>query len=398
MKIEILFSILIFISGINWSQSQPPMGENGGGMMMGPMTVSFAGNSKSTECTVTSGDCKEDGTSNYMDRELTYDTATGKFSGYVVSNQCANNNRWGDFGTEHFGNHQASCIKQEIPSSTFAKGPNATPLRGPIGFSLSGGVNIYGPYEAGFYLGQACTNGKGSCAAGLDVAICDAELTYECGKENLRNMLMDSCGGHASPYHYHLDLACDYDHSSPGHSQLIGLALDGYGIYGLYESTGQMPTNLDACGGHFGPVPARTINGVTYPAASNVYHYHTSLNPPFTLGCYGPVTSIEQCKSLYPDTCNTGFEEVQISDTCKIAVDTDCPCYYLNHYEKLKYDNCSEVKNYMLDSANREQVSVKDESLLNTSPTANGNLQGGFSLMLSMSHIVTVIIAMIQLF
>lgn len=45
--------------------------------------------------------------------------------------------------------------------------------------------------------------------------------------------MLDTCGGHAMPYHYHNDLYCDYNHLAPGHSPLIGFALDGYGIYGL---------------------------------------------------------------------------------------------------------------------------------------------------------------------
>jgi hypothetical protein len=58
--------------------------------------------------------------------------------------------------------------------------------------------------------------------------------------------------------------------------------LDGRGAYGLYESAGNtVPTDLDACGGHTGPVPAVTYDGVTYPAAASVYHYHWSSNPPY---------------------------------------------------------------------------------------------------------------------
>jgi hypothetical protein len=82
----------------------------------------------------------------------------------------------------------------------------------------------------------------------------------------------------APNYHYHCHLRCEYNDSTATagtpHSPLVGLMLDGRGLYGMYESGLTMPTNLDACGGHYGPVPATTINGVTYPAASNVYHYH----------------------------------------------------------------------------------------------------------------------------
>ena len=69
--------------------------------------------------------------------------------------------------------------------------------------SLSGGVNIYGPFEAGFTLGQACNNNKGECAAGSDVATCEAQLKYQCGSDFRANMMMDMCGGHAQPYHFH---------------------------------------------------------------------------------------------------------------------------------------------------------------------------------------------------
>lgn len=352
----ILFSLLICNS--NSQQPQKP---------------SVAGQTSSTECTQSSGDCKEDGSSNYMSRELVYDKDTGKFNGHITTNQCSNNNRWGDINGKHFGNHSAECIRQEIPSPTYTNGPNAAPLRGALGYSLSGGVNIYGPYEAGFYLGQACTNNKGSCAPGLDVAICGAHLTYLCGADNVGNLLMDSCGGHASPYHYHLDLACDYDHTASGHSQLIGVSLDGYGIYGLYESTGKTPTDLDICGGHYGPVPARTIDGVTYPAATNVYHYHTSLASPYTLGCYGPVTTIDKCKSLYSSTCNTGFESVSLSSTCSIAYDTDCPCYNKGSVTELSYDQCSVVKTFLMDNENKEYILENSSAeLLITVPQQSG--------------------------
>ena len=69
--------------------------------------------------------------------------------------------------------------------------------------------------------------------------------------------------------------------SAAGHSPLIGFALDGRGLYGLYESTGTYAT-LDACNGHWGPVPAWSGtntdgSAITYAAATNVYHYRESL-------------------------------------------------------------------------------------------------------------------------
>lgn len=121
---------------------------------------------------------------------------------------------------------------------------------------------------------------------------------------------------------------CDYNKNASGHSPLIGIALDGRGIYGLKESSYSLPTDLDACGGHYGPVPATTIGGVTYPAASNVYHYHTQTVAPFTVGCFGPVSSLAQCKGLY-GTCSSGtttLSGLNGSATCSYEYDTDCPC------------------------------------------------------------------------
>ena len=276
--------------------------------------------------------CALDGSSNYHLATLAYDTTTGIFTGSIVTNQCPEHPYGMTLGVMS-GAHMSAgtCISQQFPAPAYASNltlPAAAPLRGPVGFSISGGVNIYGPLEAGFSAGQACTRGYGSCPAGVDLPACEAELETECGTRNVNyGMLLDTCGGHASPYHYHEDLACDYSKDTPGaHSPLVGVALDGRGIYGLWEANGQPPTDLDACNGHWGPVPARTINGVTYPAAEWVYHYHTSSDAPYTIGCFGPVTSLEQCLALYPSTCKTGFANVCTSKG-QINYDLDCPCY-----------------------------------------------------------------------
>ena len=150
------------------------------------------------------------------------------------------------------------------------------------------------------------------------------------------SMFPDSCGGHAMPYHYHMDLKCNYDEIIDGiHSPLIGLALDGYGIYGKYEeqsanSISSEPA-LDACGGHYG-----FVNGDFYENTGSaqhcVYHYHTQDDAPYTLGCYGPVNSLEECKALFPETCGTGYENITYVDPeTQIATSTEydlfCPCY-----------------------------------------------------------------------
>ena len=38
--------------------------------------------------------------------------------------------------------------------------------------------------------------------------------------------------------------------------------------------------------------------------AGNVYHYHMSDKPPYTVGCFGPVASVSACKKL-SDRCSS---------------------------------------------------------------------------------------------
>jgi hypothetical protein len=168
----------------------------------------------------------------------------------------------------------------------------------------------------------------GSCEEGLDLEVCELKLKRSCKNGILTNydLLLDDCNGHAAPYHIHKDSVCDYNSSSNSqHSQLIAVALDGRGIYGKWEGNGALPSDLDACNGHFGSVPAFQNGEMSFPSASNVYHYHTSDTPPYTIGCFGPVNSIAECKKLY-STCDVGFATI-CTPKGEITYDTDCPCY-----------------------------------------------------------------------
>lgn len=116
-----------------------------------------------------------------------------------------------------------------------------------------------------------------------------------------------------SPYHFHVDMPCEYSPNSlspastvrgiypffqnlgsffsyislfpqvTSHSPLVGVALDGKGIYGAWEGAGALPA-LDACGGHVGTTSGTTSTSVgavtgflnTNYVASSVYHYHLS--------------------------------------------------------------------------------------------------------------------------
>eukprot|EP01134_Creolimax_fragrantissima_P002583 CFRG2583T1 len=165
--------------------------------------------------------------------------------------------------------------------------------------------------EAGIQSGMVC---DGSCDAGVDVPMCVNSLQAQCGEVE---ELLDPCGGHANPYHYHENLACDYDQDAAGHSPLIGIALDGVGIYGLQENTDVQPTDLDACGGHVGNI---TVDG------QEIYHYHVQSKAPYTLGCFGPVSSVDECKSLYPKACGVDYLIVATTSG-NVCYDTDCPCF-----------------------------------------------------------------------
>eukprot|EP00301_Raphidiophrys_heterophryoidea_P020338 c5061_g1_i1.p1 GENE.c5061_g1_i1~~c5061_g1_i1.p1 ORF type:complete len:358 (-),score=57.69 c5061_g1_i1:324-1352(-) len=264
----------------------------------------------SSECTTTSGTCSNSGTSNNIYRNLIYDSATGKFTGTLVTNGCPDHT--------FYGNLSPRCITVTFPGSAYTSGPKAAPTLGRIGMVLSGGTNIYGPFEAGFSAGFACTSSSdsGSCVAGLDVATCEAELQLSCTSGIKTELFMDACGGHADPYHHHQDPICKYDkNDTTAHSPLIGIALDGHGIYGVWEGANMLRPCMDPCHGHTATVPGADEWGFT--TSTSVYHYHTydTSNYPavWTLGCFGPVSSVAACKSLYT-TCGDGTTTVTTSD------------------------------------------------------------------------------------
>ena len=221
----------------------------------GPGPDNSNGSSPSSECDTTDGDtCDNDGSTNYCDTsKLSYDMSTGKFSGSVVTNECNDQLR-------QYKSASASCEEQTIPSPS-ATNPGATPVLGRIAMTLSGGVNIYSAFEAGFNDcstdGMPCACSGASCPGGMDVRTCEAHLDHSCTTTVDYEMFMDSCGGHAIPYHIHVDPVCNYISSDSGHSTLVGVSLDGYGIYGKFETANQRPCDLDVCHGHVGSVPVQ---------------------------------------------------------------------------------------------------------------------------------------------
>ena len=188
-----------------------------------------------------------------------------------------------------------------------------------------------------------------SFQGGADLATCIAELTYTCGSAASSvatavagTIFGDKCKGHASPYHFHVDMACEYSPNAAAsasavsaHSPLVGLALDGRGIYGAWESASTLPT-LDACNGHVGPTPgtaSATSGGVLglvsdisgLASSTSVYHYHMSANFPYTIGCFANAnTTTAACQALYP-TCNS-YVATHYANGSTYFYDDWCPC------------------------------------------------------------------------
>ena len=88
----------------------------------------------------------------------------------------------------------------------------------------------------------------------------------------------DMCDGHPDDrgsYHYHKQPSSCLISVAPGTpSELVGVAFDGFSIYGPVDEYGNTLTSadLDECHGR--------IN------ANGVYQYHTTTDFPYILGCY----------------------------------------------------------------------------------------------------------------
>lgn len=284
------------------------------------------GVSATGSCGTSTSSCATDGTSAYTTRALTFDTTTGIFSGTITTNMCPHLALENTFkGVIKTVSNTPLCCKFTFPAAAYSSLPKAALLRGANGFTIRGGMNVYGPLDAGFFPsaappppnicsnpGEGTTSFLGICPGGTDVDMCYFGLETRCGSAYAAvTGLLSDCGNHATPSHYHTMLKCDYDSTdSSTHSTLLAVMYDGRGLYGMWEGGGTKPL-LDACNGHYGPVPAIVLTNdstqhgdTSYPSASNVYHYHISSTAPFTIGCFGPVNSLAQAKALYP-TCGS---------------------------------------------------------------------------------------------
>jgi len=102
---------------------------------------------------------------------------------------------------------------------------------------------------------------------------------YAAGRQPLTGEILsfDRYNGHpqnSGQYHYHVDPIWLTQSSE---SRLIGVLSDGFAVYGMRDSNGAAPTDLDVCHGHVGTTPE-------FPTAT--YHYHVTAEAPYISGCF----------------------------------------------------------------------------------------------------------------
>jgi len=151
---------------------------------------------------------------------------------------------------------------------------------GAIGFMFSGTV-LFDPYEA--------TN---TVALGDNASYTFASTA--CGGTTCTASFLDSCNQHTaggmggSTWHYHGVPSCWTSfRDGTGPSHIIGIALDGYPIYGGYDANGNAvsASSLDACNG---------ITSATPEFPSGAYHYVLPVNTTTaqsSISCYAGTVS-----------------------------------------------------------------------------------------------------------
>ncbi len=102
------------------------------------------------------------------------------------------------------------------------------------------------------------------------------------GRDAVAHEVQDLCDGHPQmqgEYHYHGPSRCLPNESA--NEKLIGYALDGFGIYSMYDAHGRELTDadLDACHG-------RTSAVMWNGRRVSIYHYVLTREYPYTVGCF----------------------------------------------------------------------------------------------------------------
>ena len=161
----------------------------------------------------------------------------------------------------------------------YSETTTAAPL-GSIGIMISGSV-IFNPFEA-------------------DNKTVAMSSNFTLDEDGKTGSFIDQCAGHPGPggeYHYHGNSECvtrQVDETGGG-SHVIGLALDGFPIYGAYDIDGVevKAAQLDECNGIFSATPE-------FP--SGIYHYVLPLTTDATssIRCFHGVVDENQIRPMPP--------------------------------------------------------------------------------------------------
>ena len=153
---------------------------------------------------------------------------------------------------------------------------------GSIGLMISGAV-LYNPYE-----------GDGTTVAMSS----NFSVTMSSGT---KAWFVDRCSGHPTPnigqYHYHAGSSCVKDQvdKKSGPSHLIGVALDGFPIYGPYDIKGKLVPvkSLDRCNG---------IKSATPEFPKGIYHYvlPNTTDATSSIRCFHGVVDASQMMAMPP--------------------------------------------------------------------------------------------------
>ncbi len=227
-----------------------------------------------------------------------------------------------DATTAHIIKDPTSAQKYsfDIPSSpTFSATTTSTSL-GSIGVMISGAV-LYNPYEG---------DGK-TVAMSSNFTITDSS--------GITASFVDKCAGHPTPgmngtggaYHYHGLPGCVTSQVdiTAGPSHIIGIALDGFLIYGANDIDGKaVPiTALDECNGITSPTPE-------FP--NGIYHYVLpgTTDATSSIGCFHGVVDASQIQQMPPmgpmpdlaaAAIKLGITETELKDAFNNQLPPDFP-------------------------------------------------------------------------
>jgi hypothetical protein len=187
----------------------------------------------------------------------------------------------------------AGTFSQNVVGGTLTLTSNNLPVDGQIGdwpmsryavlTAIDGNPGTPAPRAITFTLPAAPTvNITPTCVGmGMIGVTANGVVLYNAadgrGNDAVANEIVDKFGGHPAQveYHYHfVPERLDSGVNTDGHSKAIGWIRDGFQIYGYKGVGGATIRNadLDQCHGHsHGPYG---------------YHYHATLEYPYTVGCY----------------------------------------------------------------------------------------------------------------